>query len=376
MTTEAPGASPATDPRLAAEVDEAAVDDIERRYRRHTLVRLFALISATTVLLGLAVFAMALGTADIAANEVMRAVLRLDAGQELSAEAARNAQIIRQLRLPRVVMAVLAGACLAVSGTVMQGLLRNVLVSPFTAGISSAAAFGASVAIVLGASVTGVGAVAILSTALTAALACAAFVFLLSWARQMRPETVILVGVALTYLFSALTATLQFIATDEQIAEIVRWTFGSVNAAGWRDVWVVLAMLLAGFPLVYAKSGALNALAFGGDDVARGLGVNIVAVRLGCGLLAVVLAAVVISFTGVIGFVGLVGPHIARLVIGGDHRYLLPFSVLCGGLLLLAADTIGRSLFAPVQIPVGIVVAYIGVPLFLNLILSRRRRYF
>lgn len=381
MTTHPPGAGSAMnkEPAPAVDIEDAAiagVADIERRYRRHTLVRLFALVVATGMLLVLAVIAMALGTADIAPGEVVRAVLRLDRAEELSAEAARNAQIIRGLRLPRVVMAVVAGASLAVSGTVMQGLLRNVLVSPFTVGISSAAAFGASAAIVLGASVSGTGAVAIVSTAMTAALGCAGVVFVLSWARQMRPETVILVGVALAYLFSALTATLQFIATDEQIAEIVRWTFGTFNAATWQEVWVVLAMFVIGLPLVYVKSAALNALAFGGDDVARGLGVNIVAVRLGCGVLAVALTAVVISFTGVIGFVGLVAPHIARLIIGGDHRYLIPFSVLCGALLLLIADTVGRSLFAPVLIPVGIVVSYIGVPLFLNLVLSRRRAYF
>lgn len=381
MTTHPSGAGPSTDEERAPVVDigeavSADVADIERRYRRHTLVRLLALVGATGLLLVLAVIAMALGTADIAPGEVVRAVLRLDAAEDLSAEAARNAQIIRGLRLPRVAMAVLGGASLAVSGTVMQGLLRNVLVSPFTVGISSAAAFGASAAIVLGASVSGTGTVAIVSTAMTASLGCAGVVFMLSWARQMRPETVILVGVALAYLFSALTATLQFIATDEQIAQIVRWTFGTFNAATWREVWVVLAMFVVGLPLVYAKSAALNALAFGGDDVARGLGVNIVAIRLGCGVLAVAFTAVVISFTGVIGFVGLVAPHIARLIIGGDHRYLIPFSVLCGALLLLIADTIGRSLFAPVLIPVGIVVSYIGVPLFLNLILSRRRAYF
>ncbi len=382
MTTQSPDAGPAAGHKPAPEaedIDQAAVADvadIERRYRRHTAVRLFALVTASGLLLVLAVVAMALGTADIAPGEVVRAILRLDGAEELSAEAARNAQIIRGLRLPRVVMAMLAGASLAVSGTVMQGLLRNVLVSPFTVGISSAAAFGASAAIVLGASVSGSGAIAIVSTAMTAALCCAGVVFMLSWARQMRPETVILVGVALAYLFSALTATLQFIATDEQIAQIVRWTFGTFNAATWQEVRVVLAMFVIGLPLVYAKSAALNALAFGGDDVARGLGVNIVAMRLGCGVLAVGLTAVVISFTGVIGFVGLVAPHIARLIIGGDHRYLIPFSVLCGALLLLIADTIGRSLFAPVLIPVGIVVSYIGVPLFLNLILSRRRAYF
>lgn len=363
-------------PKDAVEAEDLGpIVEVERRYRRRTVVRLTALGAATLVLVSVAVVAAGLGPAKISPGEVLRALVGRATGN-LAAGDERNATIVLQLRLPRIVMAIVAGSSLAVAGVVMQGLLRNPLVSPFTLGISSAAAFGASVAIVFGASAAGSGALAIVGSALVAALGCAAIVFSLSWLRQMSALTVILVGVALTYLFSALTATLQLLATDDQIAAIVRWTFGSFNGATWREVTVLSVVLALVLPLVLLRAGSLNAVAFGGDEVAKTLGVNIARLRLSCGVLSVVLAAVVVSFTGVIGFVGLVAPHIARLIIGGDHRFLLPFSAMCGALLLLVADTVGRTLFSPTVIPVGIVVSYLGVPLFLNLILSRRRQYF
>src|SRR5699024_9244864 len=148
------------------------------------------------------------------------------------------------------------------------------------------------------------------------------------------------------------------------------WTFGSVNDATWNDVWVVGAIVLVGLPISLWFAKDLNAVAFAGDDAAKSLGVNVTALRVGLITLAVLLASVVVSFCGVIGFVGLVGPHIARLIIGSDHRFLLPFSVLSGGLLLLVADTVGRTILAPAVIPVGIVVAFIGAPIFINLILT------
>lgn len=361
------------------DVDQQAIAEVERRYRRHAFTRFLAITIGIALLLGLALMAITLGSADIGPAEALRALgttVGLTSDQYADPEAARDALIVLELRLPRVIMAILAGAALGVSGTVLQGLLRNVLVAPGIVGINQAAAFGASAVIVLGISVAGVGAIAIVGAALVAGLGCAAVVFALSWFHQMRPATVILVGVALSFLFSAFVEILQFIATEEQIAEIVFWTFGSFNNATNRQVLILLLMLAVGLPWLLFKVGSLNAVAFGGDEVARGLGVNILRLRLVCGVIAVTFAAVVVSFAGIISFVGLVGPHIARFTIGADHRYLLPFSMVCGAFLLLGADTIGRSLFAPIIVPVGIVVALLGVPLFLHLILSNRDEYF
>lgn len=373
-----PSPSGSVEPPRPEQLDEEAVAEVERRYRRHALVRFFAIAIGLGLLLALALVALTLGSADIGPVEALRAlgtIVGAGSDEYADPEAARKALIVLELRLPRVLMAMLAGAALAASGAVLQGLLRNVLVAPSIVGINSAAAFGASAVIVLGVSVAGFGAIAVVGAALVAALGCAGIVFSLSWFHQMRPATVILVGVALSFLFNAFMEILQFIATEEQIAEIVFWTFGSFNNATNREVLILLIMLALGLPWLLFKVGSLNAVAFGGDEVARGLGVNILRLRLICGVIAVAFAAVVVSFSGIIGFVGLVGPHIARFSIGADHRYLLPFSMVCGAFLLLGADTIGRNLF-PVLIPVGIVVALLGVPLFLHLILSHRGEYF
>jgi iron complex transport system permease protein len=191
--------------------------------------------------------------------------------------------------------------------------------------------------------------------------------------RGISVTTIILTGIALTYLFSALTATVQFIATEEQLAAVVHWTFGTLNRATWDEVGITALFFAVCLPVFFWNAWAYNALASGGDETATSLGFNVKRIRVITSLLAVLITAAIVSFTGVIGFVGLVAPHIARLLISSDHRYLLPFSCCAGAVLLLLADTIGRTLFAPAVLPVGIVVSYLGVPLFVHLIILRRK---
>lgn len=282
-------------------------------------------------------------------------------------------EVLLQLRLPRTVMALISGAGLAMAGVAMQGITRNPLVSPYTLGISPAAAFGASIAIFLGwNALPGTGTYWTVGMAFVSALGCAAGVLGLAAMRGVNAIVLVLAGVAFTYLFGALTATLQFFASEQQLAAIVHWTFGSLNGRSWHEVIVAGAVCLVCAPVMLVHAGALNAFSAGGDDVAASLGVAVARTRTTVTLAAVLSSAAIVSFTGVIGFVGLVAPHIARLLIGGDHRSLLPFAALVGALLVLLADMAGRLLFAPVVVPVGIVVAYIGVPLFLHLLLTRR----
>lgn len=317
------------------------------------------------------VAAVAIGSAGVSVGDVWRAVVLAMFGGQLEADFAQPFSIITELRLPRALLAFGAGAALSVAGALMQGLLRNPLVSPFTLGVSPAAAFGAALAITIGGA-QGVPAWVTIGSALVMALAVSAFVLVLASAKRMAVATLLLLGIAVTQLFEALTSALQFAANENTLQAIVRWTFGSVNDATWSDVQVVWLVLVLALPLVLWFAKDLNAIAFAGDDAAKSLGVNVGVLRVGLIVVAVLLASVVVSFCGVIGFVGLVGPHIARLIIGADHRFLLPFSVLTGGLLLLLADTIGRTVLAPAVIPVGIVVAFIGAPIFINLILTRK----
>ncbi len=283
--------------------------------------------------------------------------------------------IVLFLRLPRIALGVVGGASLAIAGVVMQGIMRNPLVSPFTIGISPAAGFGAAIAVLLGFDLLVGGSYWIVLFAFISALICASLVLMISVARGAQSTTLILAGIALTYLFGALTNTTQFVATEEQLTVIVHWTFGSLNESKWEEVLLILVMLTVTLPILFKYAWCYNALNQG-EDVASSLGFNISQVRIITVVLAVLLTASVVSFTGVIGFVGLVAPHIARFIIGSDHRYLIPFAGVVGALLLVAADTIGRTILSPVIIPVGIVVAYIGVPMFVHLILRKKQDYF
>ena len=189
----------------------------------------------------------------------------------------------------------------------------------------------------------------------------------------MGREALVLTGIALNYFFSALNSTMQFIANEEQLPAIVHWSFGSVNSVGWPDIAVMGLCLAVAVPVFLRQGWAFNLMASGNDEAARALGINTRRVRLAAGAAVTLVTAGVVSFTGVIGFVGLAAPHGARLLAGDDYRLVVPFSLIIGAALVLAADTLGRTLFSPVTIPVGIVVSYVGVPLLLFLILRERR---
>jgi iron complex transport system permease protein len=282
--------------------------------------------------------------------------------------------IIWRLRLPRILMALVSGAGLSIAGAVMQGVLRNPLVSPFTVGVSGGAVLGASVAIIFGASMVGFGRVMVISNAFLFAVGTSAIIIAFGRLRGMTPESFILVGIALNSVFGALTSILQYIATEGELAQVVYWTFGTLQESSYERLLVVSVVLAVLFPILMLLTWHLNAMSAGGDEVAASLGVNCGLVRVSCMMISALITAGILSFTGIIGFVGLVAPHITRLLLGSDHRVLLPFSAAVGAMLLLVSDTVGRTLFAPVMIPVGIVISIIGAPFFFYLLLSRRKR--
>jgi len=255
----------------------------------------------------------------------------------------------------------------------MQGILKNPLASPFTLGIASAAGFGAALAIVLGAGFVG-GEYLIIFNAFIFTLLASLSVYGLAKYKGITPETMILAGIAIMYLFSAMTSFLQYIGQAEQVQEVVFWMMGSLGRSSWDKVWVVTAVIAACFPYLLLKSWDINALG-AGDETAKSLGVDVEKTRVICMVLVSLITASVICFTGTIGFIGLVAPHITRMVIGGDHRFLLPASALVGGLLLLAADTVARTIMAPVILPVGIMTSFLGVPFFVYLFMRRKKQF-
>jgi iron complex transport system permease protein len=334
--------------------------------RQRRVAFFFFTILALFLLIGVAV---TLGSAGFSVTEAYRAVLAgLFPGFFESSDMAQT--IVWDFRLHRVLFAVVAGFGLAVAGTVMQGILRNPLASPFTLGIASAASTGASVAIVLGAGFVG-GSYLIVGNAFLFALLAALIIYAMARYRGMGATSMILAGIALMYLFSAVTSLLQYLGTADELQEVVFWMFGSLDRSSWPKLGIVTLLLAVCMPYLVYRAWDLNALAEG-DEIAESLGVPVNRAMTIFMFIASLLTAAVICFTGTIGFIGLVAPHITRMVVGTDHRFLLPASGLVGALLLLGADSLARTLLAPVVLPVGIMTAFLGVPFFIYLFMRRR----
>ena len=329
----------------------------------------------TVMILGIALLAgvaATLGSADISVADVYMAILARFFPDHFQTTWFSET-IVWGLRLHRILMAIVAGAGLSVAGAAMQGILKNPLASEFTLGISSAAAFGAALAIVMGAGFAG-GEYLIIANAFIFTLLASFTVYGLARYKGVTSETMILAGIAIMYLFSAMTSFLQYVGKAEQVQEVVFWMMGSLGRSSWDRVWVVTLILIVCYPYLLLKSWDINALG-AGDETAKSLGVNVERTRVISMMLSSLITASIICFTGTIGFVGLVGPHIVRMAIGGDHRFLLPGSALAGAFLLLGADTLARTVLSPVILPVGIMTSFLGVPFFIYLFMKRRKEF-
>jgi len=347
-------------------------------YTESVTFRLLLLFFAALLLPAALCFAVSVGAVSIP----LRDTFFILCGGEADPRMVRT---ILSIRLPQALTALVAGAGLAIAGATMQGVLRNPLCTPFTLGISHAAAFGAALTLVFGS-----GMAALMGDALTklglpgdfarSGVALGAFFFamlatgiilLLSRLRGTRTETIILIGVALGSLFSAGLMFLQYMADDSRLAAIVYWTFGDTARANWTDLTLMTLVILPLSIFFLMQSWNYNALIFG-EETALGLGIPARRLRIMTMLFSSLITAVLVSLLGIIGFVGLVVPHFARLLIGSDYRFLLPFSLLCGALLLLLADTAARLMIAPRLLPVSVLTAFIGAPVFLSLLLRKR----
>lgn len=338
-------------------------------YGRYIAKKGIAILLLVLLIAIAAVFAVNAGSTNLNPYQVIRSIL--GKGTDISEV------VIWQIRLPRILAAIIAGAGLSVAGCVMQNNLRNPLASPSTLGISSAAAFGANLAII----VFGAGSVQSTSTdavtinnpylvtgsAFICSMVATIIILLLARFRGFSPEAMILAGVALSSLFSSGTILIQYFAQDVKIAAAVFWTFGDLGRAAWNEV-VILACI-TGLSVIYFmfRRWDYNALD-SGEETAKSLGVHVENIRMGGMFVSSLITAVAVSFLGVIGFIGLVGPQIMRRIIGGDHRYLIPASALTGSLLLLVSDTLARTMIAPVVLPVGAITSFFGAPLFLYLL--------
>ena len=279
--------------------------------------------------------------------------------------------ILSEIRLPRALAAGLIGLALAVSGTTMQGLFRNPLASPYLLGVASGASAGAALVIVLGLR-EAMGGIALPVGAFLGGALAVSIVYRVAAARPggASTQTLILAGVALGAFFSAMTSFL-IVLSGERIQEIVFWIMGGLGRASWDYLVWLAPTAIAGALTLGAFSRDLNVLALG-DAGARHLGIDPDALNRGLLALVTLLTGAGIAAAGTVGFVGLITPHALRLIVGPDHRVLLPASALAGAIFLIIADTAARTVMAPIEIPVGILTAATGAPFFLYLLLTRR----
>lgn len=336
--------------------------------------RLAVLTGSTLLLVALVAVSVSVGATDVTPAAAL-SVLAAGPGDSTAAT------IVWQIRVPRVLSAVVVGAGLAVSGAVMQGVLDNPLGSPYTLGISHAAMFGAAAAIMaLGAAGTDGslavfgGPYAVTLAAFAASMLSTLVILGLATCRRATPETMILTGVALGSLFTAGTTALQYVATGNELSSIVYWSFGDVGRTTWPQLLVLTAVVVPATAYVVAHAWEYNALD-AGDATALGLGVDVAAVRAKGMLLASLVTAIAVSFVGIVGFVGLVVPHVVRKLVGDNKQYLLPTSSVVGAVLLLGSDTLARTALAPTVVPVGIVTSFVGAPFFIYLVVRGREHW-
>lgn len=315
----------------------------------------------------------ALGASGIGLPRALRLLAAGLTGGRLEAEEAAAYAIVWEIRLPRAVLAAVVGAGLAATGVAVQALVRNALADPFVLGISSGAAVGANAVLLLGAFAS-LGVWAISASAFGSALVAMVLVYLAArTAYGLTPLRLVLTGTALSYGFSAVTALMVFAAARGEAArDAMMWLLGSLGGATWGSVPIAAATVLAGLAYLACSAGRLDALAMG-DETAASLGVDPDRLRRELFVVTAAVTGTVVAVSGAIGFVGLMVPHLARMLVGAGHRRVLLVAPLAGALLLVWVDIVSRTLLAPAELPVGVVTAVLGVPCFL--LLMRRRGY-
>ncbi len=322
------------------------------------------------LLAGAVMLSIAIGSVFIPPTELFRTLFGLDS---TNGDAAVFRSIVVDLRLPRMVMLVLVGAALASSGGAYQGLFRNPLADPYLIGVASGAGLGAVIAMTMHPASTSLGLFLVPMAAFLAALATVVIVYALARVGKTVPVTnLILAGVAASSFATALTSFLMINSTGE-LRRAVVWMLGGSTLAGWPPVIAAFPYIAAGLAILLFMGHPLNVLQFGEEQAAQ-LGLRVGTARIWIVIAATLATAAAVAFAGIIAFVGLIVPHLIRLIWTSDYRHLLPLSMICGAAMLLAADTIARTVLAPQVLPVGIITALIGAPFFFWVLRSAKQQ--
>jgi iron complex transport system permease protein len=381
--------------------DIERIDDEDRTYMKDKESHIKAIYSASTrkkkifiammavILFATAVVSLSLGSVNIPTFDVLACLFNQIIPDSFTLSKSYFSNIIINGREPRILLCIFTGIALGASGTVMQSLLRNPLVSPFTLGVSSAAAFGAAMAIAFGAAIFGsayygiVEVIGISFSAKTLITILFAFLFgtlsmalvlIISKNNIASQSVLVLSGVVVGYLFQAGVSFAKYISDDAALREIVNWLMGGMWGATWSSIVFVIPIVLVGFIVLERRAVDMNTMS-SGDDVAKSLGVDVHRIRRNLLIVCTLITSACLAFTGVIGFIGLMAPHICRILIGNDNRYLIPASALMGAIILLISDTVARILMSPQELPVGILLYLIGGVFFIWLVSRKNGRY-
>ncbi|WP_417714706.1 FecCD family ABC transporter permease [Pseudophaeobacter arcticus] len=334
-------------------------------FDRSGLSRMGAVGAALMALAALMVADLVTGPAGLPLSDVLQGLRDGPSGENR-----RLATILWHLRMPQTLMAALVGGALGIAGLMMQTILNNPLASPYTLGFSAAAGFGAATVILFGTALPVALWIGVPLAAFVATLTAAGLVYLVARYRGAAPETLVLAGIAVLFLFQSLQSLLQFMAAPEVLQQIVFWLFGSLLKATWTSVQVLGGILVLTLPLIAREVWNLTSLRLG-DGNAASLGLNVDALRRRVLVLVALLTAGAVSFTGTIGFVGLIAPHVGRALVGEDHRFGLPMAGIMGAVVLVAASVTGKLISPGAVIPVGIITAIAGIPMLLAVILMK-----
>lgn len=281
--------------------------------------------------------------------------------------------IVLDIRFPRVILSGLVGAALAIAGAAFQGLLRNPLADPYTLGVSSGASVGAVITLFFQISIPFVGSFTLPLVSIFFSLVTIFFVltFARKIERSMRVETIILTGIIFSSFLGAVIS-LMIALTGDELRQIISWILGSVSMRGWSYIEIILPFFIIGSVILIMNANELNAMSFG-EEKAHHLGVNVQKRKLIIMIAGSILTGAAVAVSGTIGFVGLVIPHLVRLCWGPDHKHLLPLSILIGSGFLIIADLISRTIISPTELPIGVITALIGAPVFAIILLQRKR---
>jgi len=351
-------------------------EQMKREYRIYTLRKLLFIVICIVVATTMFLLSLAVGTRNLTLDQALGFFIDhlIGVEYEVGSDEWYDERIVWEFRTPRALFAIIAGAGLSVAGAVMQGVMKNPLADPYTTGVSSGAMLGASIAIVLGFSLVGSGInqMGIVVNAIVFSMIPVIAIVALGQFFRKSPASLILAGVAISYAFSSLTSLLLVTTDSSTLATVYHWQVGTLSDVHWDSIPLVLIVQLVGFAILYPMSNKINLMALDDKD-AKSMGLDSERLRMICLVILSIMAAIIICYVGVIGFVGLVVPHIVRIILGADNKYLIPASAAFGAAFLLTCDVISRSINVTSVIPVGVITAFIGAPLFLFLIIRQRR---